>query len=69
VQGQMFVTGRRWCDVASYDPRFPEGLRLAIRRVERDEAAIKDLEAACIAADAEVEAMVAELHQLERKAA
>lgn len=68
VQGQLFVTGRAWCDVVSYDPRFPEGLRLAITRVTRDDVAIKALEQACIAANAEVDAMVAELHQLRNAA-
>lgn len=68
VQGQLWVAGRAWCDVVSYDPRFPEGLQLAITRVHRDEVAIKALEAACIAANAEVDAIVSELQQL-RKAA
>lgn len=65
VQGQLWVTGRAWCDVASYDPRFPEHLRLAVRRVERDEAAAAELEAACIKAEAEVLAMVDELNNME----
>ncbi|WP_332823216.1 lambda exonuclease family protein [Stutzerimonas kunmingensis] len=65
VQGQLWVTGRAWCDVASYDPRFPEHLRLAVRRVERDEAAAAELEAACIKAEAEVLAMVNELNNME----
>lgn len=68
LQGQLWVTGRAWVDAVSYDPRFPEGLRLAIKRVERDEAAIEKLESACIEADAEVAAMVAELHNMEKAA-
>lgn len=64
VQGQMFVTGRAWVDVVSYDPRFPESLRLAITRVLRDEAAIAELAAEIAKADAEVEGVVAELHAL-----
>lgn len=28
-----WVVGAQWCDFVSYDPRFPEGLRLVIRRV------------------------------------
>ncbi len=28
-----WVTGAEWCDFVSYDPRFPDGLRLVIRRV------------------------------------
>lgn len=64
VQGQLWVAGRRWCDVVSYDPRFPDGLQLAITRVTRDDVAIKALEQACIAAHAEVDAIVSELQQL-----
>lgn len=45
IQGQMAVTGRRWVDFASYDPRFPDGLQLFIVRVPRDDAYIKALEA------------------------
>lgn len=45
IQGQMAVTGRQWCDFVSYDPRFPENLRLFIVRVPRDDAAIAALEA------------------------
>lgn len=58
VQGQMWITGRQWCDVVSFDPRFPEGLDLAITRVQRDEAAINQLREAVTVADAEVEAIV-----------
>jgi putative phage-type endonuclease len=64
IQGQMWVTERRWCDAVSYDPRFPEELQVAITRVERDDKAIKELEAAVIAANEEVAGMVAELQQL-----
>jgi hypothetical protein len=28
-----WVVGAQWCDFVSFDPRFPEGLRLVIRRV------------------------------------
>lgn len=68
VQGQIWVTGRRWCDVVSYDPRYPDGLQLAIKRVERDEIAIKKLEAECVAADDEISAMVERLMGLREAA-
>lgn len=64
LQHQLMVTGRRWVDAVSYDPRFPEHLQLAITRVFRDEAAIKELRAAIATADAEIEAIVAELRAL-----
>jgi putative phage-type endonuclease len=48
VQGQLWVTGRRWCDFVSYDPRvIVEGRELVIVRVERDEDFIAGLRAAC----------------------
>jgi putative phage-type endonuclease len=65
LQHQLMVTGRAWNDAVSYHPAFPEGLQLAITRVERDEAAIAELRAAIIAADAEVEAIVAELRAMQ----
>ena len=68
VQGQLFVAERAWCDVVSFDPRFPDGLQLAIVRVTRDAVAIKALEQACIAANAEVDAIVSELQQLKKAA-
>lgn len=69
VQGQMACAGWKRVHVVSYDPRFPEALRLAVTVVERDEAAIAELESAIVAAEAEVTAMVDELINLERKAA
>lgn len=44
VQGQMWVTDRKWCDFVSFDPRLPANAQLFITRVERDETYIKDLE-------------------------
>ncbi len=41
---QMACTGREWCDLVSYDPRMPEPLRLFVRRVERDDEQIAELE-------------------------
>lgn len=43
VQGQMWVTGRKWCDFVSYDPRLPENAQMIIIHVERDEDYIKNL--------------------------
>lgn len=44
VQGQLWVAEREWCDFVSYNPDFPENAQLIIRRVVRDEKAIKELE-------------------------
>lgn len=65
LQHQLMVTGRAWVDAASYDPRFPEHLQLAVKRVERDEAAIAELRAEITKADAEVTALVEELNNME----
>jgi len=57
LQGQLWVSGRSWVDAVSYDPRFI-GYELAELRVERDEQAIAELEAECIAANEEVNEQV-----------
>ena len=44
----MACSGRAWWDFVSYDPRFPPHLQLFIKRVERDEQAIKTAEANAI---------------------
>lgn len=45
MQWQMACTERQWCDFASYDPRMPEEMRLHVRRVERDETLLAEIEA------------------------
>jgi len=40
VQGQMYVTGAKWCDFMCYHPK----LKPLIIRVERDETIIKEIE-------------------------
>lgn len=64
LQGQLMVAQRDWVDAVSYDNRFPEHLRLAIKRVYRDEQAIKQLAAECERANDEIESIVAELRGL-----
>lgn len=66
VQGGMWVTGRRWWDFVSYDPRMPERMRLHVQRIERDERYIARLEEAVLAFLAEVGDW---LTRLERRAA
>lgn len=44
VQGCIWVTGRKWWDFVSYDPRMPADLRLYVQRIERDDIYIKALE-------------------------
>jgi len=64
LQHQLMTTGRAWVDAVSFDPRFPEGLQLAVKRVMRDEKAIIELAQEIIMAEAEVLAIVAELESL-----
>ena len=61
MQWQMACTGRKWCDFVSFDPRMPEEMRLFIRRVERDDAAIAELEKLVIEFLAEVDLKVSKL--------
>lgn len=44
VQGQLWATGRKWCDFVSFDPRVPTN-QLFIVRVNRDDEYIATLEA------------------------
>jgi hypothetical protein len=44
IQGYLWLTKRKWCDFISYDPDMPEGLDIAIIRVERDEQVIEALQ-------------------------
>jgi len=43
IQGGMWVTGRAWWDFVSYNPDFPEHLQLIVRRIKRNDEAIKRL--------------------------
>ena len=54
MQFQMAVTRRTWCDFVSHDPRLPESMQLWIKRVERDDEMIAELES-------EVRSFLAEL--------
>lgn len=44
IYWQLCCTDRQWCDYVSFDPRFPESMQLFVRRVQRDEAVIDQLE-------------------------
>ena len=55
IQGNLWVTRRRYWDFVSYSPDMPEHLRLYVFRVERDEAYMDTLEREVLAFDAEAE--------------
>jgi len=64
IQGYLFVTGRKWCDFVSYDPRLePAGLSLYIQRIERDDKYIAKLELAITSFQADADALIAKLQE------
>jgi putative phage-type endonuclease len=63
MMSQMSVTGRRWCDWVSFDPRLPDGLKLLVVRIERDDEMIAKIEAEAINFLAEVDAKIVELYK------
>jgi putative phage-type endonuclease len=64
MQFQMACTDRKWCDFASYDPRLPENMRLFVRRVERDDKRIAELESEIAAFLLEMAVKLSELNSL-----
>lgn len=44
MQWQMACAGRDWCDFASFDPRLPPEMQLHVRRVERDDELIAEIQ-------------------------
>lgn len=66
VQGQLWVTGRQWCDFVSYHPELPEQFRFLKIRVKRDDAYIAELEKAVLGAE---QAAIDLIEQLKKLAA
>jgi len=60
---QMACAGRKWCDFVSYDPRMPIEHQLFIVRLERDDEAIKQMEADCADFMREVEEIITKLNE------
>lgn len=58
VQGSMWVTGRKWWDFVSFDPRVDGDTSFFCKRVYRDDEFISDLEKACMQFSSELETMV-----------
>ena len=63
MMSQMAVTGRKWCDFVSFDPRLPDGLKLLVVRIERDEEVIAKIESEAIKFLAEVDDKIVELYK------
>lgn len=68
VQFQMMVTGRKWCDVVSYDPAWEPDLQLAITRVQRDEKVIGEIVGALAIAEREVNELINQLKAIQEGA-
>ena len=66
MQWQLACSGRKWVDFSTYDPRFPEPLRLWTFRVARDDKMIAELESEARTFLAELDEMVAALRRLGR---
>lgn len=64
IMWQLACTGRQWCDFVSFDPRMPDSMRLFIRRIPRNDAAIAELEKEVTAFLVEVGDKVAALERL-----
>ena len=63
MQWQMECTGREWCDFVSFNPSFPDHLKMSIRRVERDAEAQADIKTAVTSFLAEVDAKLRALNE------
>lgn len=59
--GQLSCSGRQWVDFVSYDSRFPKPLRMFIKRFERDEKRIKEVNDAVCQFLIEVVSMIKKL--------
>jgi putative phage-type endonuclease len=66
---QMACTGRQWCDFCSFDPRLPEPMRLFVKRLERDDKRIAELEEMVAEFIAELDDKVTQLTGLYQKEA
>lgn len=58
---QMACTESKWVDFVSYCPELPADMQMFIKRYERDDAYIAELEAKVIEFDQEVEQVIARL--------
>ena len=63
MQFQMACTGRKWCDYVSFDPRMPAKAQMFVRRVDRDDEYIAEIEAEIVKFLAEVQSQVNQLNQ------
>jgi len=67
MQWQMACTGRKWCDFVSFDPRMSDGLQLFVKRVDRDDAFIANLEKEVVQFLTELDSKIKKLNELKEK--
>lgn len=46
VQGQLWISERKWCDFVSFEPTLPENAQLFVQRIYRDDDYIQNLKVA-----------------------
>ena len=63
MQFQLACTGRKWCDYVVFDPRMPAKAQLFVKRVDRDDTYIAEIEAEIVKFLAEVQSQVNQLNQ------
>ena len=61
VQGQMWVSGRKWCDFVSFDPRINGAASYLCVRVNRDDEYIQKLETAVVLFEKELNELLIKL--------
>ena len=64
MQFQMACTGRKWTDYVVFDPRMPEKAQLFVKRVDRDDTYIAEIEAEIVKFLAEVASQVQQLNAI-----
>lgn len=64
MQFQMACTGRQWCDFVSFDPRLPQKGQLFIKRINRDDKFIAEMESEITKFLTELDAKFLKLNQL-----
>ena len=64
MQFQLACTKRKWCDYVVFDPRMPAKAQLFVKRVDRDDTYIAEIEAEIVKFLVEVESQVQKLNAI-----
>ena len=64
LQMQLLVTGRQYVDAVGYDPRFPDGLKMAVCRVEADKEYQEELLSEMLKANTEINQLIEKLNKM-----